>query len=222
MKNVKNTDTNVRWNTLAVLLVAGTAALGATAASAAEARHGHVTPPPVPGNIEVEEGNVAFLVGHATGTQNYVCLPAGAGFAWSLFTPEATLFDDHLRQIITHDFGPNPVEGGTIRATWRDSRDTSTVFARAVAMSTDAEFVEAGAIPWVLLNVKDTGVQEGPRGGDRLTRTTFIHRLNTHGGSAPATGCSTAANVGARQFVPYTADYFFYEKEHGHDDDDDN
>jgi len=26
---------------------------------------------------------------------------------------------------------------------------------------------------------------------------------------APATGCATAADVGAKVFVPYTADYFF-------------
>src|SRR5262245_3649894 len=112
MRIVKNTNTNVRSNALAALLVAGAVALGTTPASAAAARHRHVTPPPVPGNLEVEEGNEAFLVGHAIGTQNYVCLPSGASFAWTLFTPEATLFDDNYRQIITHQFGPNPVEGG--------------------------------------------------------------------------------------------------------------
>ncbi len=68
--------------------------------------------------------------------------------------------------------------------------------------------------------MKDTGAQAGPTGGRTLTRTTFIHRLNTVGGVAPATGCSVLANVGNRQFVPYTADYFFYEKvHHGHDND---
>ena len=57
-----------------------------------------VTPPPVPANIRILAGNKAFLVGHAIGTQNYSCLPAGvdaAGhprYAWTLFTPQATLF----------------------------------------------------------------------------------------------------------------------------------
>lgn len=217
---MKNTNTNVRRNTPAVLLIAGMATLGATLAFASEARHGHVTPPPVPPLLEVEEGNEAFLVGHAIGTQNYVCLPSGTGFAWSLFTPEATLFDDHDRQIITHFFGPNPLEGGTVRAVWQHSRDTSTVWGRAVQSSVDEQFVAPGAIPWVLLNVKDTGTQEGPTGGRRLSRTTFIHRVNTAGGVAPATGCAQSADVGSRRFVPYTADYFFYEKAgyHGHDD----
>ena len=68
--------------------------------------------------------------------------------------------------------------------------------------------------------MKDTGTQEGPTGGRRLTRTTFIHRVNTAGGVAPATGCAQPADVGQRRFVPYTADYFFYEKAgyHGRDD----
>ena len=88
----------------------------------------HVTPPPVPDDIQVPAGNKAFLVGHAVGTQNYVCLPSGAGFAYTLFTPQATLFDDNDKQIITHFFSPNPFEpntnprvvaNGTIRATWQ-------------------------------------------------------------------------------------------------------
>lgn len=34
--------------------------------------------------------------------------------------------------------------------------------------------------------------------------------LNTSGGVAPSTGCSQLANVGAKAFVPYKADYLFY------------
>ena len=91
------------------------------------------------------------------GTQNYVCLPSGTGFAWTLFTPEATLFRDRHKQIITHFFSPNPCEpntnrgggNGMIRATWQHSRDTSTVWAAATAhtatSSTDPDFVAPGA-----------------------------------------------------------------------------
>jgi hypothetical protein len=56
------------------------------------------------------------------------------------------------------------------------------------------------------------GDEEGPTEGDKLTKTTFIQRLNTSGGLAPSTGCSSAADVGNRAFVPYSADYFFYRK----------
>jgi Protein of unknown function (DUF3455) len=175
----------------------------------------NVTPPPVPANIQVPPGNKAFLEGHAVGTQNYICLPSVtsvSGFAYVLFTPQATLFKDNDKQVITHFFSPNPFEGGTIRATWQHSRDTSTVWAQALPgnSSSDPNFVAPGAIPWLLLTV--VGAQEGPTGGDRLTATTFVQRLNTSGGVAPSTGCDSLADVGNQAFVPYTADYFFYRK----------
>jgi hypothetical protein len=194
------------------VLAVGVAALATSLALAAEARRGHPMPPHAPANLEVEPGHVAFLVGHATGSQDYVCLPFGAGFAWSLFTPEATLFDEDQRPIVTHYFGPNPFEAGAIRATWQDSRDTSTVWGRAVQSSTDPHFVEAGAIPWLLVNVRDVGARAGPTGGRELTDTTFIQRVNTHGGAAPGSGCVQASDVVQGVFVPYSADYVFYEK----------
>jgi hypothetical protein len=169
-----------------------------------------VKPPPVPANIQVPAGNKAFLVGHAVGTQNYVCLPSGSGFAFTLFTPQATLFNDAQQQIITHFFSPNPFESGTIRATWQDSQDTSAVWGKVSASSTDPAFVAPGAIAWLLVAV--VGAQDGPTGGDTLTATTFIQRLNTSGGVAPSTGCGSSTDVGSKAFVPYTADYFFYHK----------
>jgi hypothetical protein len=168
----------------------------------------HVRPPRVPATIQVPAGSVAFLEGHAVGTQNYICLPSGASVAWTLFGPQATLFTDRDKQIITHFLSPNPEEGGTPRATWQHSRDTSSVWALAVATSTDSAFVAPGAIPWLRLDV--VGAQAEPKGGDALSDTTHIHRVNTSGGVAPSTGCSVTADIGKRMFVPYTADYIFY------------
>ena len=172
---------------------------------------GEITVPPVPENIKVLPPNVPYLVGHATGTQNYVCLPSGTGFKFTLFTPEATLFNDEGKQIITHYFSPNPEEAGKVRATWQ-FRDTSTVWGSVGPndSSTAQGFVKLGAIPW--LKVTATGTQEGPSGGEKLTETTFIQRLNTDGGAAPSTGCASLSDVGSEVFVPYTADYFFYKK----------
>lgn len=172
-----------------------------------------VTPPPVPANIQVPDGNVPFLVGHAVGTQNYVCTPGKSvgQVTWTLFTPEATLFDESKQQLITHYFSPNPDEGNSvIRATWEDSQDTSTVWAKANASSLDPAFVNANAVPWVLLEI--VGTRVGPTGGAALTGTTFIQRLSTVGGAAPATDCSLPTDVGNKAFVPYTADYFFFRK----------
>jgi hypothetical protein len=93
------------------------------------------------------------------------------------------------------------------RATWQHSRDTSTVWAVAIASSSDSIFVAPGAIPWLLLQV--VGAQDGPTGGDKLSETTFIQRLNTSGGIAPSTGCTLSTDVGKKALVPYTTDYFF-------------
>jgi hypothetical protein len=163
-----------------------------------------VTSPPVPSNIEVPAGNTAFLEDHAVGTQNYICLLSG----WTFFGPQATLFNDLDEQVVTHFLSPNPDEGGTARATWQHSQDTSTVWGVAIASYSNPGFVARGDIPLLLLRV--VGAQDGPTGGHTLTATTFIHRLNTSGGVAPSTGCTASSDVGKKAFVPYTADYFFY------------
>jgi hypothetical protein len=97
-----------------------------------------------------------------------------------------------------------------IRAAWQDSKDASTVWGKVVPgnSSSDLNYVEPGAIPWLLVTI--VGDQNGPTGGDRLSVTTFIQRLNTHGGLAPSTGCSIAEDIGKTAFVPYTTDYYFY------------
>ena len=82
-----------------------------------------VTPPIVPPGLEVDAPNQAFLLGHATGFQNYECQPVGSlgRVDWTLFTPQATLFSDQNEQIITHFNSPNPDEARVVRATWQDS-----------------------------------------------------------------------------------------------------
>ncbi len=210
---MKNCNAPEHRNTRRILLIACATALAVafTVGLPQPAHADHVTPPKVPDRL-VPTGATAFLVGHAVGTQNYVCLPSGAGFRFVLFTPEATLFGDNEKQVITHYFSPNPDEDGTpIRATWQDSHDTSTVWASATQMATNADepqFVQAGAVAWLLLQV--VGSQSGPIGSNKLAPTTFIQRVNTSGGLAPLTGCDSLADVGHEAFVPYTADYFFY------------
>jgi uncharacterized protein DUF3455 len=218
---MKNCRALENQTTRRILLIAALAV--AFAVSLSQPAHAeHVTPPAMPTDIQVEEGNTAFLEGHAEGTQNYICLPCpnpttpaalcpdSSGFAWLLFTPEATLFNDHDKQVTTHFFSPNPSENGTIRATWQHSRDTSIVWGGRAISSSDSRFVAPGAIAW--LKLPAAGVQEGPTGGDTLTKTTFIQRLNTAGGVAPSEGCAALTDVGKKAFMPYTADYFFYKK----------
>lgn len=113
---------------------------------------GGLVPPPVPANLEVPAGNEVFLEGHAIGTQNYICLCSASDCAWTLFGPQATLFNDHKTQIITHFLSPtpdlmDPMEKGTPRLTWQHSQDTNTVWARATFSSSDSNFVDVDAIP---------------------------------------------------------------------------
>jgi hypothetical protein len=170
------------------------------------------TPPAVPLGLEAPEGHKLFRVDHAVGTQNYICLPStsetGPEFAWQLVGPQATLFNERRQQTATHFFSVSPIETDVLRPTWQDSRDTSAIWGAKVEESSDPTYVDPDAISWLLLRalVRDTG----PNGGRRMTRTSYLQRINTTGGKAPATGCAAAEDVGHRAIVPYTADYVFY------------
>lgn len=207
-------------NRNAVLLPA---ALAASLLASLPAAADPVKPPPVPGNIQIPAGNKPFLLSHAIGTQNYSCLPAGVDaeghprFSWTLFTPQATLFGQNHKETATHIFSPNPFEvspspftEGPIRATWQDAKDASTIWGKVMPgdSSSDPAFVAPGAIPW--LRVTIVGAEDGPTGGDALTPTTYVLRVNTSGGVAPATGCGESTDVGHQAFVTYTADYIFF------------
>jgi hypothetical protein len=181
-----------------------TTALIVTLAIAPNAAAQVVTPPTVPDNLVVTEGT-PYLMARAEGTQNYVCLPTSSGYTWTFFGPQATLFGVGDQQVTTHFLSPNPAESGTPRATWQHSGDTSTVWAAAIANSTDSSFVAPGAIPWLLLRVVGS---EGA--GGTLTATTYIQRVNTAGGIAPVTGCKSAKDTGKKSLVTYTTDYVFY------------
>ena len=149
--------------------------------------------------------------------------------------PEATLFQTFFGQdiqIITHflspdtnpnEAAPNPLPFGS--ATWQSSFDSSKVWAQvplsnsttppspaSIPAGSDPSCPNAGAIACLLL--QSLVRNRGQRAVRILTKTTFIQRLNTKGGSAPhADGCFTAADVGKQTLVPYTADYWFFRKD---------
>jgi hypothetical protein len=186
-------------------------AVGASSATARSAPRPDV--PPVPINLEVPEGHELYLAGYAIGTQNYICMPAPAasGVAWRFLGPQATLFrtaaDEPRQQLTTHYLSVNPIEN-LARPTWQHSTDSSRIWGRLKASSNDPNYVEHGAIDWLLVEV--AGSERGPIGRGILTQTTFIQRLNTSGGTAPIAGCSDAGQIGTLALVPYSTDYFFY------------
>lgn len=198
-------------------VLAASLTLAVTAPSFAQAdRHhggpdrGRVPRPDVPATLEVDPQYTPYLWLHADGTQNHICLAAATatGVGWTFLGPQATLFDDDLDQVSTHYLSLNPQETDTSRATWRHSKDTSTVWAKSVASSVDAPWVTPGAIPWLKLQV--VGAQLGPDGGRKLAVAKFIQRINTVGGVPAPSECSTTAHLGKRVFVPYATDYVFY------------
>jgi len=163
------------------MLIAGVVAAAAALPAAAMAGP---AAPPVPGDIAVPDGHKPYLVAHAEGVQIYTC----EGSAWKLLAPRATLTGDNDKVIATHYGGP----------TW-EARDGSSVVARRDAGVPGAP----GAVDW--LRLKATSTAAGAD-GDRLAGTTYIQRIHTVGGVAPAGACA----AGASAEVPYTADYVFF------------
>jgi hypothetical protein len=210
-----NRNTGQHHMTRRIRLIACMSALG-TAFMIALPQVAHaqnLTPPSVPDRLQevIPEGNELFLIGHAFGTQDYVCAASGSGVAFVLTTPEAVLFDNPAHRVINHFFSPNPIEGGTIRATWQSTWNSSAFWGKVDAtatFATDPDFVAPDAIAWVLLS--RAGVLEGSGNGDNLAATTFVQRVNTVGGLAPSTGCNSPADIGKTAFVPYEADYVFF------------
>jgi len=204
-------------------------ALACAFAAATHAQAQSIPSPTTPALITPPAGNTAFLVGHASGTQGYICLPTSPGASTASWTlkparPEATLFQTLFGlqyQIVTHflspdtnpnDAAPEPLPFGN--ATWQSSLDSSKVWAAVLHGNSippdpnEPSCPNTGAIPCLLL--QSIGSLPGPAGGTLLSKTTFIQRLNTNGGAAPSTGCSTSDDVGNQALVPYTADYYFF------------
>jgi hypothetical protein len=198
-------------------------ALGTATHAAAQQE---INSPSTSAAITPPDGSVAFLFGHGVGTQGYICLPTSAGAttaAWNANNarPEATLFASSFGQdvqIITHflsrdahpnDNAPKPLPFGSV--TWQSSSDSSKVWAQkvnAVAAGSEPSCPNTGSIACLLL--QSIGTQQGPSGGKSLTKTSFIQRLNTRGGLAPADGCVGVNDVGKQALVPYSADYYFF------------
>ena len=171
----------------------------ATAALALIAACGSMTPvmpsysqAALPATVQVPAGNKVALETIGVGEITYECRvkAAAAGeFEWVFVGPDARLLDRSGKQIGKY-YGPP--------ATW-EAMDGSKLTAVQLAVAPNM----AGAIPLQL-------VKGNPAmGSGAMQGVTYIQRVNTQGGVAPATPC-TAANLSAKQIVKYQADYIFY------------
>lgn len=166
--------------------------LGCTFGTVTHAARKKITPPGTSPIITPPAGNSVFLVGHATGVQIYVCKAKAddpSRFEWSFTAPEADLTNEKGEKIAKHYAGP----------TW-EARDGSKVVGE-VQQKVDAP--KPSAIPWLLLKAKWN------KGPGTFAKVTYIQRVDTEGGVAPAAGCDQAhTNTEAR--VDYKANYYFY------------
>lgn len=166
-----------------------TAELGEEATASQEEAFSSGCTPTVPAALAVPVGNKLAFHLDAIGTQNYRCDAVPAGFAWVFVAPEAKLLNGGGRVVGKHYAGP----------TW-EAKDGSTVVGTKLA----AVVSDPTSIPWLLL------AAASHTGNGRMSEITFIQRLDTAGGLAPAVGCD-ATSVGSETKIDYTATYFFYE-----------
>ncbi|MGI5455651.1 DUF3455 domain-containing protein [Streptomyces sp. CA-249302] len=161
-------------------VAAATACLGTAAGYAAPS---DAAPKPVkaPAALKVPDGNKLTAVYAARGVQTYTCTDG----AWKLLEPAATLSDKRGRTVALHSRGP----------VWVSTVDGSAVNGAAIATSP-----KTGTIPELLLQATAT------RGEGTFAGVSYIQRLNTTGGVAPATACTGTDQVS----VAYTATYAFY------------
>jgi hypothetical protein len=139
--------------------------------------------PEVPNEIFVDSStNKVQLHGFGVGFQVYTW----DGLTWTGPVPDATLFDTEGNIVADHFAGPS----------WQ-SPSGSLVVGTVTGKIT----MDLTAIPWVRLVPV---LKEGP---GVFADVTFIQRVNTVGGKAPATNGTVIGQIAA---VPYTADYFFY------------
>lgn len=166
-------------------MCAGVLATVIVAGAPGSAQSPGASPVPVPANLVPPAGNVVKGSFAASGVQVYTC----AAGAWTFTEPAAILTGvvkgSTAPQAATHFRGPS----------WQSTRDGTLVEAKAVASSP-----VSGSIPQLLLQATRT------RGDGVFGGVTYIQRLATSGGVAPAGACADGQTAG----VPYRALYRFF------------
>ncbi|MEV6300312.1 DUF3455 domain-containing protein [Actinoplanes sp. NPDC051861] len=145
--------------------------------------------PTVPAELAPPAGNVVDSVFKARGVQIYGCQNA----VWTLIEPAATLTGVRLSPVkkvtALHFRGPS----------WQSDQDGSLLEGDG-ASAVRAPSSTPNSIPQLRITAKLT------RGDGVFGKVTYIQRLDTKGGIAPAGACSGTATTA----VPYTAVYRFF------------
>jgi hypothetical protein len=146
----------------------------------------------LPAAVQVPAGNRVAMETVGVGEITYECRAkanAPAEYEWFFVGPDARLLDRSGKQVGRY-FGPP--------ATW-ENMDGSKVTATQVAVAPGS----AGSIPLQLVKANPA------MGNGMMNGTTYIQRVATQGGVAPAEPCG-AGTLGGKRIVKYQADYVFY------------
>ena len=146
----------------------------------------------LPAAVQVPAGHRVFIETVGSGSITYECrakTDTAGQHEWFFVGPDARLLD-RAGKTVGRYFGPP--------ATW-EGIDGSKVTATQVAVAP----ASAGNIPLQLAKANPA------TGSGAMTGVSYIQRVATQGGVAPATPCA-AGKAGMRQVVPYQADYILY------------
>lgn len=139
-----------------------------------------VAPPGIPESLKVPDTEVILLKAVGKGKQVYVCSAKPGDESQFAWVL------DRPRADLLDDQGQ--VIGKHYKGPVWEAADGSTV---AGVVQQHANAPDAKAVPWLLLKV------------------TYIQRVDTEGGLAPADGCDKA-HAGAEASADYQATYYFY------------
>jgi hypothetical protein len=146
----------------------------------------------LPAAVQAPAGNKVAMETVGAGQITYECRVKAnmpGQYEWVFVGPDARLMDRSGKTVGRY-WGPP--------ATW-ESMDGSKITATQVAVAPAA----AGSIPLQLVKANPA------TGSGAMTGVTYIQRVATKGGVAPAMPCDGAAS-GTKQVVQYQADYIFY------------
>jgi hypothetical protein len=146
----------------------------------------------LPAAVQVPAGNKVAMETVGVGEITYQCNPKkdmAGQFEWVFVGPDAKLNDRSGKQVGKY-YGPP--------ATW-ESMDGSKITGTQLAVAPSS----AGNIPLQLVKANPV------MGTGAMTGVTYIQRVATVGGVAPAMACD-AGNAGSKQIVRYQSDYIFY------------
>lgn len=147
--------------------------------------------PVVPAELR-PAGQTLLFTATAGGVQIYASVAEGGGYKWVLEAPLARLRADRGGITLLHYDGPS----------WEASDGSRIIRDKAMAVISAPAPDAGNDIPWLLIKVAADPAITGV-----LSPVTFVQRVATHGGTAPAT---PPVRAGSRVGVPYTATYAFY------------